>query len=341
MPKCAAPQTRDPEQPQAPNTAAAFGTPDVPPPPDGGNVPEESLRKGNAVILTMGDGIPSASPAQQRRALIATANAGDADARSRMGDICRTGDDLTEQDYSEALRWYRLASEQGDRNAENNFGAMHQHGMGTAKDMTEAARWYRKAADRGLPSGQYNLAMFLINGEQTREDLREAAAWLRKAANQGHIASIAQLGTLYQLGGGVERLICNAAEYHVIAALAGDEQSSVRLGSYRGELEQEALGGRMLAALCLAKMYDRGLGVEESKPMMYAWLLWGEKFGNRNEDPDVLEELLDMRGFYGIVLADADKDDALDLLKGLAAKRSRADASETDPCPPLRRQRSH
>src|SRR6266496_54861 len=57
---------------------------------------------------------------QQLQELIAAAHRGDPDSQSRLGDLYRTGDEHTKQDYTEALRWYRLAAEQGDPNAQNN-----------------------------------------------------------------------------------------------------------------------------------------------------------------------------------------------------------------------------
>jgi len=273
---------------------------------------------------------------KQRQALLAAAIDGEANAQVQMGALYRTGDSLTKQDSTEALRWYRAAAKQGHPKALNNVGAMYQHGMGAAKDMAEAAKWYRRPAEQGLATAQFNLALCLLQGSGVSKDHSEAAGWLHKAAAQGHIDAIAQLGTLYQHGLGVERRISNAAEFHVIAALAGEVESAVRLGDYRDELEQLALNGRALAAFCLAKMYDRGLGVEKNKARMYAWLRWGEQYGDTDEDPDVWEELLDMRGFYGMTLPDADKDDAVDLLTEWAAMKRNADAAQRHSGGPLR-----
>jgi TPR repeat protein len=260
--------------------------------------------------------------ARQRMELIARAESGDVDAQCSLGDVYRAGDGVTPQDYAEALRWYRQSAEQADPNAANNLGAMYEHGMGAAKDMVAAATLYRRAAQQGLATAQFNLTLCLLNGTGVPRDESEAAEWLHKAAPQGHIDSIAQLGTLYQLGVGVERRIPTAAEYHTIAALAGEVESAVRLQNYREELETDALRGSMLAALCLAKICDRGLGAEVDKPAMYAWLQLGEKYGACDDDADVREELIDMRGFYGITLPDADKDAASELLAGLVARRS-------------------
>jgi len=304
---------------QCPAPIPATSPGDTSLPQDGGTLLGDPLKEGNGVILGTGNGIPVASPSDQRQALIAAAQAGNVDAQSQLGDIYRVGDEFTKQDYAEALRWYRLAAEQGEPNAENNLGAMYDNAFGVPKDMAEAARWYRLSADQGLSTAQFNLAECLLYGNGVNEDEFEAAQWLHKAAAQGHIEALSELGDLYRWGHGVERRIVNAAELHVTAALAGNAQSAASLGDYREDIEKEALSGRMLASLCLAKMYDRGLGVPEDKAKMLAWLLWGDERGNRNEDPDVYEELDAMRGFYGMTLSDAIKDEAWALFNQMRA----------------------
>ena len=40
--------------------------------------------------------------------------------------------------YSEAVKWYRKAAEQGDANAQNRFGYCYEYGEGVAKDLAKA-----------------------------------------------------------------------------------------------------------------------------------------------------------------------------------------------------------
>ena len=56
------------------------------------------------------------------------------------------------QDYPEALRWYRLAAEQGYAPAQHNLGSMYVNGAGLPQDYVEAHMWFNLAAAR--PSGQ-------------------------------------------------------------------------------------------------------------------------------------------------------------------------------------------
>jgi TPR repeat protein len=88
-------------------------------------------------------------------------------------------------DYAEAVRWYRLAAEQGDVNAQYNLGAMYGNGDGVPEDYAEAVRWYRLAAEQGDVNAQYNLGYMYGNGDGVPEDIVLAYMWWNLAAAQG------------------------------------------------------------------------------------------------------------------------------------------------------------
>ena len=56
-----------------------------------------------------------------------------------------------EQDDAEAVKWYRLAAEQGDADAQASLGWMYASGRGVEQDDAEAVKWYRLAAEQGVP----------------------------------------------------------------------------------------------------------------------------------------------------------------------------------------------
>jgi TPR repeat protein len=268
------------------------------------------------------DGLP------QRLELVAKAVEGNAEAQYELAELCRTGDGWAERDLVEALNWYTLAARQGHAGAQNNLGAMYHNGVGVPVNTAEAAHWYRLAANQGFAMAQFNLALLLGWGIGVPQDEPEAARLLHKATAQGHIEACSALGTFYRFGNGVEKHLPLAAGFHVIAALEGDAAALGSLSDYLAEIEAEALGGSLLAALCLAKMYDRGLGVERDKARMFSWLLWGEERGIRDDDADVFSQHDDMRGFYGLTLPDAIKDVAWALFNEMRAASPRVDGTK-------------
>ena len=68
------------------------------------------------------------------------------------------------QDYREALKWYRLAADQGDADAQLNLGGMYARGEGVPQDYREALKWYRLAADQGHADAQSNLGGMYYEG---------------------------------------------------------------------------------------------------------------------------------------------------------------------------------
>ena len=95
-----------------------------------------------------------------------------------------------------AVRWYRLAAEQGHAYAQYNLGLMYRQGEGVPQDDAEAVRWYRLAAEQGDAVAQFNLGCGVR--KRTRVSPRtvaEAVRWCRLAAEQGDAkAAAAKIG---------------------------------------------------------------------------------------------------------------------------------------------------
>ncbi len=88
------------------------------------------------------------------------------------------------QDDAEAVRWYRLAADQGLADAQFSLGVMYAIGDGVPKDDAEAARWYRLAADQGYVSAQGNLGFMYDTGEGVPQDHVQAHMWFNLAASR-------------------------------------------------------------------------------------------------------------------------------------------------------------
>ncbi len=81
------------------------------------------------------------------------------------------------QDYQEALKWYRMAAEQGHAPAQFNLGVMYRHGQGVSQDYQEALKWYRKAAEQGHAAAQNNLGVLYEVGQGVPQDFARAHMW--------------------------------------------------------------------------------------------------------------------------------------------------------------------
>ena len=77
---------------------------------------------------------------------------GDAEAQFELGKIYNS-----KADYKEAVKWYRLAAEQGFAKGQNNLAVMYEKGHGVKQDYKKAAEWYHLAAEQGFAIPQHNL----------------------------------------------------------------------------------------------------------------------------------------------------------------------------------------
>ncbi len=95
------------------------------------------------------------------------------------------------QNYREALKWYKQASENGDREAQSELGYLYFAGRGIEQDFKKAFFWTEKAARQGLAVAQYSLGIMWYSGNGVEDaDLINAYAWLSVAAANNHSDAI-------------------------------------------------------------------------------------------------------------------------------------------------------
>ena len=75
------------------------------------------------------------------------------------------------QDYAEAVKWFRLAADQGNATAQYNLGLMYDKGQGVPQNYAEAVKWYRLAADQGNAVAQFNLGVMYDKARACRRTM--------------------------------------------------------------------------------------------------------------------------------------------------------------------------
>jgi hypothetical protein len=153
------------------------------------------------------------------------------------------------QDYEEAVRWYRMAADQGLPEGQNSLGYSYDLGLGVPQDSEEAVKWYRMAADQGHMIAQSNLGTMYADGTGVAEDDAEAVRWYRLAADQAYAPAQRKLGNAYAWGEGVEQDQAEAVRWWKLAADQGDTD----------------------AAIALASAYERGEGVDADPEEAKRW----------------------------------------------------------------------
>jgi TPR repeat protein len=92
----------------------------------------------------------------------------------------------TNQDFAEAMKWFRKAADLGNGAAMNLIGGHYFFGLGVAKDYAEALKWYRRAADAGSTAAMNHLSEMYTYGRGVTQDHAEAMRWYEKAAAAGN-----------------------------------------------------------------------------------------------------------------------------------------------------------
>lgn len=157
------------------------------------------------------------------------AQAGDRGARRALADVYATGGDPAS--LENAARWYRLAAEAGEANAQRALGRASKRGaLGLPVDLGAAKRWYAAAADQGDSGSELALGLMAKNGEGGPRDLEAAARWLERAANHGSAEAMFHLGNAFANGEGVPRDLQRAREWYERAAERGQPAAIQTLG---------------------------------------------------------------------------------------------------------------
>ena len=183
------------------------------------------------------------------------ANEGHAEAQYYIGLLFEMGLGV-QQDYPEAVKWYRKAAVQGDIESQKrliimrkkglsdsrqptvppqwqgsttdpqsqyDLGVMYFMGIGVEKNYVTASDWFRKSANQNYPKAQHDLALMILQGKDANQDALEAYKWFHLAANQGDGPSQYQLGLMlsHGKGKGIPQHFILAYMWFKIAAVNG------------------------------------------------------------------------------------------------------------------------
>ena len=89
-----------------------------------------------------------------------------------------------EQDYEEAVRYYRLAAEQGFADAQDNLGYCYLYGNGVEQDYEEALKYFTLAAEQNIPNAIFGIGEYYY---YAKNDWTQAAEWYQKAFDAGYV----------------------------------------------------------------------------------------------------------------------------------------------------------
>jgi len=121
----------------------------------------------------------------------------------------------------------REMAEQGDVNAQYQLGENYYSGKGVPKDYKEAVKWCKMAGEQGHPFAHSVLRAIAIDGKAISGE--ELFAWFKNQAEQGNVKAHFSIGVMYENGETVARNRKEAMKWLKSAAEQGDGEAKMLL----------------------------------------------------------------------------------------------------------------
>jgi len=178
-----------------------------------------------------------------------------------------TYDEDIESDYDEAAKWYKIAADKNDADAQFALAEILYNGMGEEFSHSKAVALYEKAARQGHVKAMAEYGRCCIAGDGLDAARpKDAILYLTKSAEAGCSESYYFLGTsVYTQGVGTAADTKKAAECYLKGAEAGNTSCMYALGM----------------------AYLKGEGVTKSVENAKKWLQKGSDKGNVDCDNEL------------------------------------------------------
>ncbi|KPA52046.1 hypothetical protein VT25_18430 [Photobacterium leiognathi subsp. mandapamensis] len=97
---------------------------------------------------------------------------------------------LINSNYDIPLKQLTLAAEENYEPATFQLAKLYDQGYQIQQDYKQALYWYKKSAESGNNKAMYNLASMYANGDGVEESYEQAEFWLEESANHGNKRAI-------------------------------------------------------------------------------------------------------------------------------------------------------
>lgn len=143
---------------------------------------------GLGIITAKGDGLPQ-DEAKARELVQGAADKGLPDAQNAVGGWYSEAYFGVAKDPAEAVRWWKLAADNGSAFSQLSLGQAYRDGKGVPKDANKALEWYSLSAAQGLWPAQFFIGMEYLKSHNAFADNVLAYAWLNLGSAKGDSVS--------------------------------------------------------------------------------------------------------------------------------------------------------
>lgn len=223
------------------------------------------------------------------------ADAGNPRAMGNIGMLYWNGLGL-EQSDSEAVRWWKEGSSEGDIGSQCRLSLAFSEGRGVEKNPQKAFELMclaanKKPADESekewVARAQNELSRYYYYGLGVEKDLKESFKWNKKSAEGGNAVGQFNLGTAYKNGDGVDKNLVEAIRWYEKSAEQGYEGALFELGylndrgigmeqNYKKAFEyytKAAQKGEAKAQNNLGSLYSQGRGTRQNDTEAFRYFL--------------------------------------------------------------------
>ncbi|MCB1075499.1 MAG: sel1 repeat family protein [Simkania sp.] len=106
--------------------------------------------------------------------------------------------DFEKDDFSNIIKWTKLAAEQGATWALDQLGAMFFYGIGVEQDYEKSFECYQQVAAKGFPGSEWGLGDFYLKGIVVQQNTEKAVSIYFNCAKAGNPIAAYRLVTLYK-----------------------------------------------------------------------------------------------------------------------------------------------
>jgi TPR repeat protein len=154
------------------------------------------------------------------------------------------------EDYETAFKKFKIATAQGNVDAQVFIGAFYVQGLVVKQDYHRAMGLFKLAANRGHTEAQFNIGQMYIQGMGVVQDYAEAVRWYKLAAAQGYTTAQFNLGVLYDEGLGVGQDYVRAHMWFNLAAPKDPKAAAKRTELAKAMTPQQIVQAEKLAREC-------------------------------------------------------------------------------------------
>lgn len=183
--------------------------------------------------------------------------------------------------YSEAVKWYSAAAENGHGHAAYRLGKFYADGISIPQDYDMALKWFHRAAELKDKYAYFALGKAFFDGTGTERDYSKSAAWFQKASDEGLPFASYRLAAMYRLGIGIDADTTKASELYSIA-LSGFRESDNTNPDVQLEYR-------------IGSMYLNGEGIATDPQEALNWFLKSADGGNAFAAYQAAQILLDKK----------------------------------------------